>query len=87
MSACRRVPWVFELRDIWPASITAVGAMEKSSAIKLLEKLELFLYRRAERIVAVTNSFKSDLVGRGIDAEKIDVVVNGVDLCRACAIP
>lgn len=80
LSVLRFKPWVFELRDIWPASITAVGAMEKSRVISLLEKLEMFLYRRADRIVAVTNSFKTELVQRGINAEKIDVVINGVDL-------
>ncbi len=80
LSVFRWKPWVFELRDIWPASITAVGAMEKSAVIRLLEKLELFLYRRADRIVSVTNSFKTELVERGIDGGKIDVVVNGVDL-------
>ena len=80
LSIVRWKPWVFELRDIWPASITAVGAMEKNGVIRFLEKLEMFLYRRADRIVAVTNSFKAELVERGIEGDKIDVVVNGVDL-------
>ncbi|KFN51441.1 glycosyltransferase family 4 protein [Arenimonas composti] len=75
-------PFVFELRDLWPASIMAVGAMEKSFAIRMLEKLELFLYRRADLIVSVTESFRHDLVERGIDGDKIEVVVNGVDLDR-----
>ncbi|RLA45915.1 MAG: glycosyltransferase WbuB [Gammaproteobacteria bacterium] len=82
LSVLRWKPWIFELRDIWPASITAVGAMETNTFIKLLEKLELFLYRRADRIVSVTNSFKTELVERGIDGSKIDVVVNGVDLSQ-----
>jgi glycosyltransferase involved in cell wall biosynthesis len=82
LSVVRWKPWVFELRDIWPASITAVGAMEKSTIIRVLEKLEMFLYRRADRIVAVTNSFKTELIERGIDGDKIDVVINGVDLSK-----
>ncbi|RLA59592.1 MAG: glycosyltransferase WbuB [Gammaproteobacteria bacterium] len=82
LSVLRWKPWIFELRDIWPASITAVGAMETNTFIKLLEKLELFLYRRADRIVSVTSSFKTELVERGIDGSKIDVVVNGVDLSQ-----
>ncbi|MCE2572587.1 glycosyltransferase family 4 protein [Motilimonas eburnea] len=80
LSAIRRKPFVFELRDIWPASITAVGAMKDSMAIKVLEKIELFLYRRATSIVSVTNSFKRDLIERGIVGDKIEVVLNGVDL-------
>jgi glycosyltransferase involved in cell wall biosynthesis len=82
LSVVRWKPWVFELRDIWPASITAVGAMEKSTIIRVLERLEMFLYRRADRIVAVTNSFKTELIERGIDGDKIDVVINGVDLSK-----
>ncbi len=82
LAAVRRKPFIFELRDLWPASIVAVGAMEESRTIRLLEKLELFLYRRARRVVAVTHAFKQDLISRGIDGSKIDVVLNGVDLAR-----
>lgn len=76
----KRRPWVFELRDLWPESIKAVGAMKDSAAIRVLERLELALYRRANRIVAVTHSFKANLERRGIDGNKIDVITNGVDL-------
>jgi glycosyltransferase involved in cell wall biosynthesis len=76
----KRRPWIFELRDIWPESIKAVGAMADSFAIRMLERLELFLYRKADRVVAVTHSFKSTLAARGIDPRKIDVITNGVDL-------
>jgi glycosyltransferase involved in cell wall biosynthesis len=75
-------PFVFELRDLWPASIVTVGAMEKGFAIRMLEKLELFLYRRADAIVSVTESFRDDLASRGIDRTKIHVIRNGVDLGR-----
>jgi len=78
--ALKRRPWVFELRDIWPESIKAVGAMKESMVIRLLERIEMFLYRRASRIVAVTHSFKETLIARGINGEKIEVVTNGVDL-------
>ena len=82
LAGLRRKPFVFELRDIWPASITAVGAMRKSKVISALEKLELFLYRRATRIVSVTQSFKDELIQRGVNGEKIDIVLNGVDLTK-----
>ena len=76
----RRLPFVLELSDLWPESIVAVGAMKRSPAIRMLEKLELFLYRRALRIVALTEAFKRNLVSRGVDAGKIEVVINGVEL-------
>jgi glycosyltransferase involved in cell wall biosynthesis len=76
----KRVPWIFELRDIWPESIKAVGSMKDGILYRSLEKLELFLYRKANRIISLTQSFKVELISRGISAEKIDVITNGVDL-------
>jgi len=80
LAAVRRIPFVLEVADLWPESIVAVGAMKRNMALRWLEKLELFLYRRAARIVAVTSGLKHDMVQRGVPAEKIDVVRNGVDL-------
>ncbi len=80
LSMVKRLPWVFELRDIWPESIRAVGASSSSKLFNILELLELFLYRRANTIIVVTNAFKDKLVQRGIDQKKIYVVTNGVDL-------
>lgn len=76
------IPFVFELRDLWPESIKAVGAVQSSAIIALLEKLERFLYRKAALIVPVTQAFKRVLTGHGIEPEKIEVVTNGVDLSR-----
>lgn len=82
LSAVRRVPFVFEVADLWPASIRAVGAMRDNVLLDWLEKLELFLYRRSSAVVALTRAFKEDLVSRGIHPGKIAVVINGVDLPR-----
>lgn len=82
VATVRRIPWVFELRDLWPASIVAVGAMKEGPLIRALEAIELRMYRSADRVVSVTQSFKRDLTRRGVPARKIDVVLNGVDLSR-----
>ena len=78
----KRRPWIFELRDIWPESIRAVGAMKHSAVLTFLEKVELFLYRRATAIVSVTEAFRDNLIQRGVDGNKIAVVTNGVDMSR-----
>jgi glycosyltransferase involved in cell wall biosynthesis len=80
LAAVRRLPYVFELGDLWPRSIVAVGAMQPGRALRLIEKLELFLYGRAAAVVALTHAFKSDLVARGIAPEKIVVIENGVEI-------
>jgi len=76
----KRKPWIMEVRDLWPESIKAVEAISRPRVIKILEKIELFLYRRATRIVVVTNAFKENIAARGISKAKIDVVKNGVVL-------
>lgn len=81
-SRTKSVPYVFELRDLWPESIRAVGAMKEGATLRLLERLELFFYRKAARVVSVTHSFKRNLVARGIEADKIAVITNGVDVAR-----
>lgn len=80
LSKVRRKPWIFELRDLWPESIKTVGAMEQGRIIDTLEKIELGLYRDADKVVAVTDAFKANLIGRGIDAQKIEVVTNGSNI-------
>jgi colanic acid biosynthesis glycosyl transferase WcaI len=82
IAALRRLPFVFELGDLWPRSIVAVGALRAGRIVDLLERIELFLYRRATTVVALTYAFKHDLVARGIPVGKIVVIRNGVDLAR-----
>lgn len=78
-SVLKRKPWVMEVRDLWPESIRAVNAAPgKEKLLDRMERLELFLYRKADKVVVVTNAFKKNISERGIDAAKIEVVTNGV---------
>ncbi|MDE3004281.1 MAG: glycosyltransferase family 4 protein [Gemmatimonadota bacterium] len=79
LATIKRRPWVFEVRDLWPASIVATGAMRNGFAIRLLERLELDLYRSADLIVPVTSAFERNLIARGIPGDGICVVPNGVN--------
>lgn len=78
LSLLRRRPWIFELRDLWPDSIAAVG-LKMGRVMRLLTRLEMFLYRKADRIVAVTPAFIEELSKRGIPREKMDMATNGVN--------
>jgi glycosyltransferase involved in cell wall biosynthesis len=82
-SFAHRVPFVFEVRDLWPESIVAVGALPAGHpAIRALTIVETSLYRAASAIVVVTDTFRERLIERGVDANKLHVVKNGVDLAR-----
>lgn len=80
LSFFKRKKWIMEVRDLWPESIIAVGAMKKNIFIKLLELVEYRLYKSASHIVVVTDTFKEKISNRGIDPNKISIHKNGVDL-------
>ncbi len=80
LSSRLRVPFVFEVRDLWPAIFVDLGVIRNRFAIACLEGLELFLYRRARAVVTVTRAFADDIARRGIDRSKLHVIPNGVDL-------
>ncbi|MGD8558079.1 MAG: glycosyltransferase family 4 protein [Gammaproteobacteria bacterium] len=80
VSRLKGAPWILEIRDLWPESILTVGAINNKQVIRFLEWLEMFAYRKADRIVPVTNAFKDYMVAKGIAEDKIHVIKNGVDL-------
>lgn len=80
VSRLKRIPWVLEIRDLWPDSILAVGAIRNRHVIALLSALERFAYRTASHIVVVTDSFKTHITRLGIARDRITVIKNGVDL-------
>jgi colanic acid biosynthesis glycosyl transferase WcaI len=84
----KRVPFVFEVRDLWPESLAAVGAGREGSALhRALGAIAGFLYRRSDHIVVVTPAFKDHLIEHWeVPAQKISIVENGVetDLFRPC---
>lgn len=79
VSRLKRAPWILEIRDLWPESIVAVGAITNRPLIRFLEWLELFAYHHAQHLVAVTDAFKSHMLLKGILSEKVTVIKNGVD--------
>jgi|TARA_B100001964_G_scaffold41878_1_gene46268 glycosyltransferase involved in cell wall biosynthesis len=78
ISRLRRIPFIFEVRDLWPAVFVDLGVLTNPLLIKFLEYWEMFLYRRAARVVTVTESFRRVLVERGLPARKVVTIPNGV---------
>lgn len=89
ISFARQIPFVFEVRDLWPESLSAVGVGDENSILhRTLAAIANFLYRRSDRIVVVTPAFKDHLVQHwNVPSEKIDIVENGVetDLFAPCS--
>jgi len=75
----RNVPLLLEIRDIWPESIIAVGAIKNVTVIRFIELWEKKMYRLARHIIAVGEGYKQQLLGKGVSSQRISVVMNGVD--------
>jgi glycosyltransferase involved in cell wall biosynthesis len=77
----KKAPFVFEVRDLWPEVIPAVGKGDKNSiTYTTFDKMASFLYEKSNLIVTVTESFRNEMItGRGIEPEKIKIVENAVD--------
>ena len=83
ISRTRRAPLVFEVRDLWPESIVAVGALRDGPIVRSLKYLSAWLYRSADAVVTVGEGYRRRiLAGYSISADKIGVLTNGVDLDR-----
>lgn len=81
ISRMKRVPFVFEVRDLWPESLAAVGVSSRKSALyRVLEAAARFLYRRCDHVVVVTPAFKDYLNAHcSIGRQKMSIVENGVE--------
>ncbi|MCI0660312.1 MAG: glycosyltransferase family 4 protein, partial [Acidobacteria bacterium] len=79
LSRVKGVPFVFEVRDIWPQSAVELGALKHRPIIRILEATEMFLYRRATLIIIVAESMEPYLTGKGIPRDKLRIIPNGID--------
>ncbi len=77
----RKVPFVFNLQDIFPDSLVNVGMTKKGSVIwKIGRKIEDYTYSNAEKIIVISEGFKRNIMAKGVPEDKIVVVSNWVDL-------
>jgi len=75
----RRVPFVYEIQDMWPETLMATGMMRSRTALATLDRLARFIYDRAAAITVISPGFKRNLVAKGVPADKIHVIPNWAD--------
>jgi glycosyltransferase involved in cell wall biosynthesis len=76
----RKIPFIMEVRDLWPAIFVELGVIRNRQLIAWLERLEMRLYRQATKVVVVTESFRKKLIERSLPEEKVFTIANGADL-------
>lgn len=77
VAAARRVPWVLDVRDLWPLAAELIGELTNPRLLRLAERLEHRLYRSASRIVTVTRPFVETIRAHVDDPGKVNLIPNG----------
>lgn len=77
LSIIRAKPWVFEVRDLWPESILTINNYRKNLFFRVFERIEMYFYKKAEKVVVVTEGIGTSIKKRGIDPVKIRLIRNG----------
>ncbi len=79
ISLLKHIPFIYGIHDMWPETVAASGMMANNTAIRWLDKLAQFIYRQAAAIIVVSPGFKSNLIAKGVSADKIHVIPNWAD--------
>jgi glycosyltransferase involved in cell wall biosynthesis len=79
LARVKRARLVVEVRDLWPAIFSELGLLTSRRLIRLLERLELAAYAAADTVIVVSDGFRANLIERGVSAEKVHTIRNGVN--------
>jgi glycosyltransferase involved in cell wall biosynthesis len=78
-AALKGLPYVFEVRDLWPEDLLAADRIKPGLQFKLWEMLERFCYKKAKKILLVSKGFHDRLLERGFDPARLQTLVLGAD--------
>lgn len=77
---CRKIPFVYNLQDIFPDSLVGTGMTKKGSFLWRIGRIiENFTYRNADKIIVISEDFKRNIMAKGVPEEKIEVIYNWID--------
>ncbi len=76
----RRLPWVFEIRDLWPECPHKNGFLKSKTLVRVATLFEEWFYRKAESVCAISQMMVDRLVERGFPPEKLRFIPTGADL-------
>ena len=88
LSRLKKVPFVYNLQDIFPDSLVGTGLAKKGGLLwKIGRVIEDFTYRNADKIIVISEDFKKNIMAKGVPEEKIEVIYNWVDEQAVVEIP
>ncbi|MBI5302892.1 MAG: glycosyltransferase family 4 protein [Chloroflexi bacterium] len=79
ISRLRRIPFVYEIQDLWPETLAATGMFRSRRGMALVDRFARGVYARASAITVISPGFKRNLIAKGVPADKIHVIPNWAD--------
>jgi len=79
ISRLRGIPFVYDVQDIWPESAILSGMLRPGLLVRLMSRLERFVYRRAAHVLVVTPGARENLIGKGVPPEKVSAMHHWID--------
>ena len=79
ISLMRRIPFVYDIQDLWPDTLAATGMLNNQAVLSMVARGCRLIYNRASKIVVLSPGFKNKLIARGVPADKIEVIYNWCD--------
>jgi colanic acid biosynthesis glycosyl transferase WcaI len=79
ISMIRRIPFVYDIQDLWPDTLAATGMLNNGVALSIIAKFCSHIYRVSANIVVLSPGFQKQLIARGVPANKIEVIYNWCD--------
>lgn len=77
---CKRIPFIYNLQDIFPDSLVSTGLAKQNGILwKIGRIIENYTYRNADKIIVISQDFKKNIMKKGVPEEKIEVIYNWVD--------
>lgn len=79
LSSLKKVPFIYNIREIFPDVLFDMGLIRNRRIIELLENIEKYVYRKSSAIVVISNNFKREMLKKGIDPAKLYLIPDFTD--------
>ena len=76
VSGIRRVPFVYNVQEIYPDIAVELGVLRREFLVRAAERIEMFAYRRARLLVTISERFRRRIIAKGIESAKVEVIPN-----------
>lgn len=74
-----RIPFVYQIQDMWPETLSATGMLRSTAVLKIIGRFAKWVYEKAAAICVISPGFHANLIEKGVPADKIHVISNWVD--------